>query len=50
MPLMQEPFPALTNLQIKSRFAQRTQLTPDEPIPVLPDSFLGGSAPRLQFF
>src|SRR5216683_5505093 len=36
---MQEPFPALTNLWLSS-FAENA--------PVLPDSFLGGSAPSLQ--
>jgi len=36
---MQGPFPALTNLDL---------LSYDENVPVLPDSFLGGSAPRLQ--
>jgi hypothetical protein len=42
MPLMQEPFPALTKLQIGSySFAS------DE-LPVFPDSFLGGSAPHLR--
>src|SRR5216683_6161564 len=36
---MQEPFPALTELSLQSL---------SENAPVLPDSFLGGSAPRLQ--
>jgi hypothetical protein len=36
---MLEPFPLLTHLNIHSR---------DESVPVLPDRFLGGSAPRLQ--
>ncbi len=36
---MQDPFPALTDLQLVSS---------DEMAPVIPDSFLGGSAPRLQ--
>jgi hypothetical protein len=36
---MQQPFPALTSLELRSR---------NEPWPVLPASFLGGSAPRLQ--
>ncbi len=36
---MQEPFPALTELSL---------LSLDENVPVLPDSFLGGSAPRLR--
>lgn len=36
---MQEPFPALTMLELWSD---------DEMAPVLPDTFLGGSAPRLQ--
>jgi F-box-like len=34
-----EPFPALTSLNLRSN---------DEKAPVLPDSFLGGSAPRLR--
>jgi hypothetical protein len=38
--MMQEPFPALTNLRLWSH--EVTQ-------PVLPVSFLGGSAPRLQY-
>jgi len=36
---IQEPFPALTKLELSSK---------DENVPVLPDSFLGGSAPRLR--
>ena len=36
---MQQPFPALTRLQLLSR---------DEIAPVIPASFLGGSVPRLQ--
>ena len=36
---MQQPFPALTSLKIYS---------PDKKLPVVPASFLGGSAPRLQ--
>jgi len=36
---MQKPFPELTCLDV---------WTKDDPAPVLPDSFLGGSAPRLQ--
>ena len=43
MPLMQESFSALTKLQIESY-----SLIPDEAL-VLPDSFLGGSAPHLRF-
>ncbi|KAI0249310.1 hypothetical protein BJV78DRAFT_1155903 [Lactifluus subvellereus] len=39
--MMQEPFPALTSLQL-------LQLRADETAPVLPDMFLSGSAPRLQ--
>ncbi len=35
----QMPFPALTHLRLESK---------DRPIPVLPDAFLGGCAPRLQ--
>jgi hypothetical protein len=36
---MHEPFPALTDLHLQSF---------DESVPVLPETFLGGSAPRLQ--
>ncbi|KAI9450553.1 hypothetical protein F5148DRAFT_1242676 [Russula earlei] len=39
--LMQEPFPVLEHLLLRSRNFARTAL-------VLPSSFLGGSAPRLQ--
>jgi hypothetical protein len=39
--VMQVPFPELTDLQLSSH---------DETLPVIPDSFLGGSAPRLQHF
>jgi hypothetical protein len=38
---MLEPFPELTYLRLLSR---------DKTVPVVPDSFLGGSAPRLRFF
>jgi len=38
---MQVPFPELTELRLYSN---------GETLPVLPDSFLGGSAPRLQIF
>ncbi|KAN0105363.1 hypothetical protein V8E52_011122 [Russula decolorans] len=38
---MQMPFPELTNLQLASN---------DETVPVIPDSFLDGSAQRLQYF
>jgi hypothetical protein len=37
---IQEPFPELTHLELGSY---------DKTAPVIPDSFLGGSAPRLQF-
>ena len=37
---MQEPFPELTFLDLSSN---------EEPVPIVPDSFLGGSAPRLTF-
>ena len=40
VPLMQESFPALTKLQIQSPLGDEL---------VLPDSFLGGSAPHLRF-
>jgi hypothetical protein len=42
--LMQESFPALTKLQI-----ELYPLARNEPALVIPDSFLGGSAPRLRF-
>ncbi|KAN0105360.1 hypothetical protein V8E52_011119 [Russula decolorans] len=38
---MQVPFPELTDLQLASN---------DETVPVIPDSFLDGSAQRLQYF
>jgi hypothetical protein len=38
---MQVPFPELTRMSLSSRFGER---------PVIPDSFLGGSAPRLEYF
>ena len=38
---MQVPFPELADLHIHSK---------DETVPVIPDSFLGGSAQRLRFF
>jgi hypothetical protein len=38
---MQVPFPELTDLWLSSR---------DKTLPVIPESFLGGSAPRLQYF
>ena len=38
---MQKPFPELTQLKLSS-------FGPDRTVPVLPDSFLGGSAPRLR--
>jgi hypothetical protein len=37
---MQVPFPELTSLKL---------ISDDETVPILPDSFLGGSAPRLEF-
>jgi hypothetical protein len=37
--VMQQPFPELTRLELRSI---------DETSPVVPDLFLGGSAPRLQ--
>jgi hypothetical protein len=41
LPAMQVPFPELTELRLYSN---------RETLPVIPDSFLGGSAPRLQIF
>ncbi len=38
---MRVPFPELTHLQL---------ISDGETVPVIPDSFLGGSAPRLQAF
>ena len=43
---MQEPFPELTDLQL----TLESYDLPDEPMSVLPDSFLGGSVPRLKSF
>ena len=37
---MQQPFPELTHLSLDSF---------NKPVPVVPDSFLGGSAPRLEY-
>jgi hypothetical protein len=42
---MQQPFPALTDLAI---WCRNDGLLEDEMRPVVPESFLGGSAPRLQ--
>jgi hypothetical protein len=39
---MQVPFPELTDLELR--------LSKDETVPVIPDSFLDGSAQRLQYF
>ena len=41
--VMQEPFPSLTFLELRSNDGI------DEIVQVLPDTFLGGSAPRLQY-
>ena len=43
LPAIQQPFPALTNLVIWPDWKNKFQ-----PLPVFPESFLGGSAPRLQ--
>ena len=43
-PMMQKPFPALTFLHVSAAVL----IWDGETIPVLPDMFLGGSAPRLQ--
>ena len=40
---MQVPFPELTNLRL-------SYFSPVPPVVVIPDSFLNGSAPRLQYF
>jgi hypothetical protein len=47
LPVMQQPFPALWNLTICCR-CRKDDLLEDEMPPVVPESFLGGSAPRLQ--
>jgi hypothetical protein len=44
VPAMQKPFPELTSLHIAAQYHFRS-LTP---LPVFPDSFLGGSAPSLR--
>jgi hypothetical protein len=43
----QVPFPEMTELQLSSLRSLRSH---DETPPVIPDSFLDGSAPRLQYF
>jgi hypothetical protein len=43
-PMMQEPFPALTSLQVSAVVL----IWDGQTIPALPDMFLGGYAPRLQ--
>jgi hypothetical protein len=43
---MQQPFPALTELGIRWQDDETDEI--DEAEPVVPDSFLGGNAPRLQ--
>jgi hypothetical protein len=45
LPAMEQPFPALTDLAI---WCRKYGLLEDETRPVVPESFLGGSAPRLQ--
>ncbi len=45
---MQQPFPALTKLSICREVRRRDGEMEDESPPVVPESFLGGSAPRLQ--
>jgi hypothetical protein len=42
LPAMQVPFPELTDLYLSSNG--------ETPVPVIPDSFLDGSAPRLRYF
>jgi hypothetical protein len=44
---MEVPFPELTDLGLFSKVSFDETLTP---LPVIPDSFLGGSAPRLRHF
>jgi hypothetical protein len=44
LPAMQVPFPELTDLHLDS------DLSNGESTPVIPDSFLDGSAPRLRYF
>ena len=45
---MQVPFPELTDLSLMDAFLSTDET--DETLPVIPDSFLGGSAPRLRKF
>jgi hypothetical protein len=45
LPAMQQPFPALTDLAI---WCRKDELLEDKMPPVVPESFLGGSVPRLQ--
>jgi hypothetical protein len=48
---MQVPFPELTDLRLSSRWHTHIDNTnPTSRAPVIPDSFLGGSAPRLRNF
>ena len=51
---MQVPFPELTGIKINLEFRpfrlSRSEDEIDETTPVIPDSFLDGSAPRLQYF
>ena len=49
IPHMQESFPALTKLQIEQSIESSSLAYDEIPPPVLPDSFLGGSAPHLRF-
>ena len=46
---MRQPFPALTDLAIWWGDWRKDGLLEDEMTPVVPESFLGGSAPRLQY-
>jgi hypothetical protein len=46
--VMQEPFPALTHIDIQYRELDEYEFGLHGPIPAIPDGFLGGSAPKLQ--
>jgi hypothetical protein len=46
--VMQEPFPALTHIDVEYRELDEYEFGLHGPIPAIPDGFLGGSAPQLQ--
>jgi hypothetical protein len=45
---MQEPFPALTHIDVQYRTFDEYEISRYGSIPAVPDGFLGGSAPQLQ--